>query len=152
MLSQAHPYTNLFETIEHEPMNYIQAVQDLMMKEPSLPPETVDVPYEEHTPLFGIKLMKLDLQRIDEISLSRYKSAFYQLGKFAKKRNVEVSFPGLDMYKQIYNKDQCCSWFSQHKTNPSTNARLEMIQLLAAVKSQVKPSKNKWIIEVTEGL
>lgn len=151
MLSKAHPYSNLFETIETQPMNYIQAVQDLMLT-PTEPPEAVDTSKEERKPLFGDIHMKLDLQRIDENSLSRYKSAFYQLGKFANKRNVEVSFPGLDKYNQIYKKDQCCSWFSQHKTDPSTNAKLEMIQLLAAIESQTKRSLVNWVIEVTEGL
>lgn len=152
MLSQAHPYTDLFETIEKEPMNYIKAVTELMMNNPSVPPETVEIPYEEQKPAFGTKVMKLNLQKINEKSLARYKSAFYQLGKFSNQRNVEVSFPGLNMYKQIYNKDQCCSWFSQHKTDPSTNAKLEMIQLLAAIESQTKPSADKWVIEVTENL
>lgn len=46
MLTQAHPFTNLFETIEAEPMNYLSAVQDLMVTDPTVPPEYHDTTYD----------------------------------------------------------------------------------------------------------
>lgn len=149
MLSKAHPITNLFETLEHDPINYLRRVQDLMEHEPVVPPEPDLVSiYNIPGPTPSIEsMMELNLDKINSSSVGRYKSAFYDLGSFVAKNHISVSFPGLTNYKKKYTKDQCCSWFSQHKSSP----KREMVQLLSAIQAQSKPSERQWIIEVTNG-
>lgn len=149
MLSQAHPISILFETIEQQPMNYLQAIEELMVNVPVIPPKLdLATKFNVHRPSPAVEsTMELDLQKINSSSLDRYKSAFYKLYEFVTKSKIFVSFPGLNNYKRKYTKDQCCSWFSQHHSS----SKQELVQVLSAIEAQSKPSDRQWIIEVTNG-
>ena len=126
MLSHAHPITNLFETIDTKPMNYLQAVQELMVADPSVPPEYQDTRYEETTtPIMAESEMVLDMNKIDKKSIRRYRSAFHKLGEFVARGKTEVIFPGLDAALKLNTKSPCCTWSCLHLPSP----KRELMQL-----------------------
>lgn len=140
MLSKANPITTLFETIDIQPLNYIQVLQDLMLQ-PSVPPEY------EYPSVSQKSIMKLDLTKIDRNSIKTYRSAFHKLANFVVQGKTAVTFPGLDYALNTYTKTPCCSWSCLHESSPKP----DLLQLLTAIRSQSKPSEQLYVIEVVDG-